>query len=140
MTSKCFCRTGRKRNGRPTDGQRTRPRRCGHEEVVHERGGQVSSGDEITVNHSLTLFSDKISLDRSIPDSRPPECLKLHFDKELPKASVVVIFTDEAWSPLIRTVHSVVNRSPAEHLLEVLLYDDFSQRGECFGCVLAFKL
>lgn len=73
--------------------------------------------------------SDRISLDRSIPDSRPLECAKVKYDKDLPKASVVIIFTDEAWSPLLRTVHSVVNRSPPEHLLEVVLVDDFSQRG-----------
>ncbi|KAI6215525.1 Polypeptide N-acetylgalactosaminyltransferase [Aphelenchoides besseyi] len=74
--------------------------------------------------------SDLISLDRSIPDSRPTECLKVTYDKKLPKASVVIIFTDEAWTPLLRTVHSVINRSPPEYLQEVVLLDDFSQREE----------
>ncbi|CAJ0934356.1 unnamed protein product, partial [Mesorhabditis belari] len=78
--------------------------------------------------------SDKISLDRSIPDVRREECRKIQYDlKTLPDASVVIIFTDEAWTPLIRTVHSVVNRSPPELLREVILLDDFSQREELKG-------
>uniref|UniRef100_A0A914RZN4 Glycosyltransferase 2-like domain-containing protein n=1 Tax=Parascaris equorum TaxID=6256 RepID=A0A914RZN4_PAREQ len=73
--------------------------------------------------------SDKISPDRSIPDSRSEACIAKQYDKELPNASVVIIFTDEAWSPLLRTVHSVINRSPLHLLHEVILVDDFSQRG-----------
>jgi hypothetical protein len=46
----------------------------------------------------------------------------------LPTASVIVIFHNEAWSPLLRTAHSVVNRSPPEYLYEVILLDDFSDR------------
>ncbi|CAI4231180.1 unnamed protein product [Auanema sp. JU1783] len=78
--------------------------------------------------------SDKISLDRTIPDARRDECKAIDYDlKNLPKASVVIIFTDEAWSPLLRTVHSVVNRSPPEILEEVILLDDNSQREELKG-------
>uniref|UniRef100_A0A0K0G1V2 Polypeptide N-acetylgalactosaminyltransferase n=1 Tax=Strongyloides venezuelensis TaxID=75913 RepID=A0A0K0G1V2_STRVS len=74
---------------------------------------------------------DKVSLDRSIPDVRSEECKAKVYDiKSLPKASVVIIFTDEAWSPLLRTVHSVFNRSPPELLHEIILYDDFSKRDE----------
>ncbi|KAI6234965.1 Polypeptide N-acetylgalactosaminyltransferase [Aphelenchoides besseyi] len=74
--------------------------------------------------------SDMISLNRSIPESRSSQCLKVTYDEKLPKASVVIIFTDEAWTPLLRTVHSVINRSPPEYLQEVVLLDDFSQREE----------
>ncbi|CEF65829.1 Polypeptide N-acetylgalactosaminyltransferase 1 [Strongyloides ratti] len=35
-----------------------------------------------------------------------------------------------AWSPLLRTVHSVYNRSPSKLLHEIILYDDFSKRDE----------
>ncbi|CAD5219201.1 unnamed protein product [Bursaphelenchus xylophilus] len=76
------------------------------------------------------VASDKMSLDRSIPDMRHPDCKLITYPKDLPKASVVIIFTDEAWTPLLRTVHSVVNRSPPEFLQEVVLIDDFSQRAE----------
>ncbi|KAF7627209.1 Polypeptide N-acetylgalactosaminyltransferase [Meloidogyne graminicola] len=77
------------------------------------------------------VASDKISLERSLPDVRINECKSIIYDiKKLPKASVVIIFTDEAWSPLLRTVHSVINRTPKILLEEVLLVDDFSQRDE----------
>uniref|UniRef100_A0A914ZUK7 Polypeptide N-acetylgalactosaminyltransferase n=1 Tax=Parascaris univalens TaxID=6257 RepID=A0A914ZUK7_PARUN len=79
------------------------------------------------------VASDKISPDRSIPDSRSEACIAKQYDKELPNASVVIIFTDEAWSPLLRTVHSVINRSPLHLLHEVILVDDFSQREELKG-------
>lgn len=38
-------------------------------------------------------------------------------------------FHDEAWSTLLRTVHSVLRTAPKRHLLEVLLVDDLSQHG-----------
>ena len=66
-----------------------------------------------------------------MPDPRLGECKAIEYDlKTLPKTSVVIIFTDEAWTPLLRTVHSVINRTPPELLEEVLLVDDFSQRAE----------
>uniref|UniRef100_A0A1I7ZP92 Polypeptide N-acetylgalactosaminyltransferase n=1 Tax=Steinernema glaseri TaxID=37863 RepID=A0A1I7ZP92_9BILA len=79
------------------------------------------------------VASDKISLDRSIPDSRSQQCKDVVYDKDLPPASVVIVFTDEAWTTLLRTVHSVINRSPRHLLYEVVLLDDFSQRAELKG-------
>lgn len=45
---------------------------------------------------------------------------------KLPTASVVLVFYDEGWSTLVRTVHSVINTSPKELLKDVVLVDDHS--------------
>lgn len=73
------------------------------------------------------LVSDQISLNRSIPDIRDPECRHWDYPEQLPKASVILVFHNEGWSTLFRTVHSVLNRSPPQFLEEVVLVDDFSE-------------
>ncbi|XP_055328449.1 N-acetylgalactosaminyltransferase 7-like [Paramacrobiotus metropolitanus] len=74
------------------------------------------------------VASEKISLDRSIPDTRPKECKFWHYPSKLPNVSVVIAFHNEMWSTLLRTVHSVINRTPPHLLAEVLLVDDFSDK------------
>lgn len=115
---------------------------------IHRADGPGENGEEVYLQGEdlrqgeldmKTWFmnvraSDFISLDRSLPDARREECLDIHYDLDnLPQASVIIIFTDEAWSPLLRTVHSVVNRSPPQLLKEVILIDDNSQRDELKG-------
>ncbi|XP_066912297.1 polypeptide N-acetylgalactosaminyltransferase 13-like isoform X1 [Clytia hemisphaerica] len=72
------------------------------------------------------LSSSKISLERTIPDNRAKECFNVKYPADLPTASVIVIFHNEAWSALLRTVHSVIARSPPQFLHEVILVDDAS--------------
>ncbi|XP_076069470.1 putative polypeptide N-acetylgalactosaminyltransferase 9, partial [Oratosquilla oratoria] len=71
--------------------------------------------------------SDKISLHRSLPDPRDDWCkVPGRYLKDLPSTSVIVCFHNEAWSVLLRTVHSVLDRSPDHLLKEIILVDDFS--------------
>ena len=53
--------------------------------------------------------------------------------RSLPTTSVVIAFYNEAWSTLLRTVHSVLETSPAILLREVILVDDYSDRGRACG-------
>ncbi|PNF39500.1 hypothetical protein B7P43_G11038 [Cryptotermes secundus] len=79
------------------------------------------------------VLSDKIPFSRKLPDARNPKCKDLTYDSDLPSASVVIVFTNEAWSSLIRTVHSVLNGSPTHLLKEIVLVDDCSDRRELQG-------
>jgi len=47
----------------------------------------------------------------------------------LPTASVIIVFHNEGFSSLVRTVHSVVNMSPPQLLHEVVMVDDYSNKG-----------
>ncbi|GFR67543.1 polypeptide N-acetylgalactosaminyltransferase [Elysia marginata] len=69
--------------------------------------------------------SDRISVRRQLQDGRIQECKK----KALPSftgVSVLVVFHNEAWSVLLRTIHSVLDRSPPQFLVELVLLDDCS--------------
>ncbi|XP_045443944.1 polypeptide N-acetylgalactosaminyltransferase 6 isoform X4 [Pipistrellus kuhlii] len=86
--------------------------------------------------HCFNAFaSDRISLQRALgPDTRPPECVDQKFRRcpPLPTTSVIIVFHNEAWSTLLRTVYSVLHTSPAILLKEIILVDDASTEGECF--------
>lgn len=56
-------------------------------------------------------------------------CMNLTYDRLLPSASVIIIFYNEPWSVLLRTVHSVLKDSPPHLLKEIILVDDHSEEG-----------
>ncbi|XP_010157697.1 PREDICTED: polypeptide N-acetylgalactosaminyltransferase 15 [Eurypyga helias] len=56
-------------------------------------------------------------------------CLQQEYDSSLPTASVIICFHDEAWSTLLRTVHSILDTAPKASLKDIILVDDLSQQG-----------
>jgi polypeptide N-acetylgalactosaminyltransferase len=48
---------------------------------------------------------------------------------KMPKVSVVIPFHDEHFTTLLRSVYSVVKRTPPELLEEIILVDDYSKKG-----------
>ncbi|XP_066432101.1 polypeptide N-acetylgalactosaminyltransferase 5 [Eleutherodactylus coqui] len=73
-------------------------------------------------------LSDIIPLDRAIEDTRPKGCKDQLVHDDLPNTSIIMCFVDEVWSTLIRSVFSVLNRSPAHLIKEIILVDDFSTK------------
>uniref|UniRef100_A0A665TEW6 Polypeptide N-acetylgalactosaminyltransferase 10 n=1 Tax=Echeneis naucrates TaxID=173247 RepID=A0A665TEW6_ECHNA len=73
--------------------------------------------------------SNRISLNRSLPDIRHANCKQKLYGEKLPNTSIIIPFHNEGWSSLLRTVHSVLNRSPPQLIAEVILVDDFSDKG-----------
>ncbi|XP_030845866.1 polypeptide N-acetylgalactosaminyltransferase 13 [Strongylocentrotus purpuratus] len=86
-----------------------------------------SEADDLFIINSFNLMaSDMIGINRSLPDVRPKQCLYKQYSSALPNTSVIIVFHNEAWSALLRTVHSVINRTPRQYLSEIILVDDAS--------------
>eukprot|EP00730_Choanoeca_flexa_P006238 TRINITY_DN12115_c0_g1_i1.p2 TRINITY_DN12115_c0_g1~~TRINITY_DN12115_c0_g1_i1.p2 ORF type:complete len:573 (+),score=76.98 TRINITY_DN12115_c0_g1_i1:91-1809(+) len=82
---------------------------------------------------SRNAFNEKISNSlgslRSIPDARPQKCRQQVFNvPELPDMSVIFVFHNEARSTLLRSIRTVVARTPPQLLHEIILVDDCSDK------------
>eukprot|EP00095_Tigriopus_kingsejongensis_P000368 maker-scaffold319_size207808-snap-gene-0.26 protein:Tk00368 transcript:maker-scaffold319_size207808-snap-gene-0.26-mRNA-1 annotation:"polypeptide n-acetylgalactosaminyltransferase 5 isoform x1" len=80
------------------------------------------------INNFNLYGSDSVAFDRSLPDRRPTTCINLDHPPLLPATSVIIVFHNEAWSSLMRTIVSIKNRTPRKLLHEILLIDDFSNQ------------
>lgn len=99
----------------------------------------LTDENEIALNKKLfsetgfgVVVSDRISVNRSIQDTRHPDCQKYLYPQDLPNVSIIVIFYNEVFSVLQRTLHSIVNRTPPELLHEIILVNDLSSNPELY--------
>lgn len=90
--------------------------------------------DGWTKNAFNQYVSDLISVHRSLPDPRDAWCKDTtRYLTDLPKTDVIICFHNEAWSVLLRTVHSVLDRSPPELIGKIILVDDYSDMRKLCG-------
>ncbi|KFB51138.1 AGAP012253-PA-like protein [Anopheles sinensis] len=73
-----------------------------------------------------------MSLRRILPDLRDAQCKGIDPEAlRLTKTSIVIVFFNEPWSVLVRTVHSVLDNTPPHLIHEILLVDDCSYLCKC---------
>lgn len=73
-----------------------------------------------------TLVSQRIGSHRGLPDTRNKLCRIQKFADRLPKTSIIICFYNEHFETLMRSVHSILDRTDQKHLKEIILVDDFS--------------
>jgi hypothetical protein len=78
------------------------------------------------------FISSLVPLDRELPDFRNEYCKQQNYSQNLPMASMILVFHNEALSMILRTVYSILNRSPEELIREIILVDDCSSLSESF--------
>ncbi|KAI6221028.1 Polypeptide N-acetylgalactosaminyltransferase [Aphelenchoides fujianensis] len=95
----------------------------------HDYAAMKADEDEIYRQNGYDGYaSDQIALNRSIKDIRHKECRSQQYIEKLPTVSLIFPFHDEHNSTLLRSVYSVINRSPPGVVREVILVDDASTK------------
>ncbi|XP_063225589.1 polypeptide N-acetylgalactosaminyltransferase 16-like [Bacillus rossius redtenbacheri] len=108
------------------------------DEQLYVRGAALAGAEGALARHAFNLTaSDSLPSDRPLPDTRHPRCGEEEYEiSPYQTTSVIIAFHNEARSALLRTVVSVLNRTPPDLLEEVILVDDFSSN-EQDGLLLA---
>uniref|UniRef100_A0A1A8LDU9 Polypeptide N-acetylgalactosaminyltransferase n=1 Tax=Nothobranchius pienaari TaxID=704102 RepID=A0A1A8LDU9_9TELE len=101
------------------------------DEKAYLSARQLKAGDDPYREHAFNLQeSDRLGSERAIRDTRHYRCASLTYDSDLPSTSIIITFHNEARSTLLRTVKSVLIRSPPPLIQEIILIDDFSSDPE----------
>lgn len=101
-------------------------------ELYPGKNGEAVVIDDSLLSKSLQLHkfneiaSDMIPIEREIPDRRWEKCLLAQYSNKLVPVSIIIIFHNEAFSTLMRTIYSVFSRSPPYLVGEIILVDDGS--------------
>jgi hypothetical protein len=97
---------------------------------------QAESKDRFKENQFNILASDLIALNRSIKDQRSAKCHSHVFPDDLPTTSIIIVFHNEGNSTLLRTLTSIILRSPIKYIHEIIMVDDASVDREYLKDVL----
>ena len=83
------------------------------------------------------IKSSELAPNRTIPDNRDLACASVQYDvTSLASSSVIITFRTEPRSTLLRTIVSVLERTPPSLLTEIILVDD-NNDDESVGLELA---
>ncbi|XP_019635132.1 PREDICTED: polypeptide N-acetylgalactosaminyltransferase 13-like isoform X1 [Branchiostoma belcheri] len=96
--------------------------------VIIPKEKEKEKNEKFKINQFNLMACEMIALNRTLPDVRMEGCKSKTYPKELPRMSVVIVFHNEAWCTLLRSVHSIINRTPRDYLEEIILVDDASER------------
>uniref|UniRef100_A0A182RI50 Polypeptide N-acetylgalactosaminyltransferase n=1 Tax=Anopheles funestus TaxID=62324 RepID=A0A182RI50_ANOFN len=114
-------------------------RRLWHAWAVEEPPFQSGDGGPVLVttpvpfeqHHFNRTVSDRLGVDRPIPDTRHPNCQqRTYLTTPGRTTSVIITFHNEATSTLLRTIASILQRTPLDMLHEIILIDDCSNHHE----------
>ncbi|XP_053487402.1 probable polypeptide N-acetylgalactosaminyltransferase 8 [Ictalurus furcatus] len=105
---------------------RTWGRNLSHDEQREAQEGFKKYGYNV-------YLSDRLPIKRPLPDTRDPRCATKVYPEQLPSLSVVLIYLNEALSILKRAIHSIIHRTPAHLLKEIILVDDHSTNEDLRG-------
>ncbi|XP_028249703.1 probable polypeptide N-acetylgalactosaminyltransferase 8 [Parambassis ranga] len=108
--------------------------------VLFNTWGENLSEDEqkeaqrLFLEYGYNVFlSDRLPLDRALPDTRDPRCLKKSYPEDLPSLAVVLIYLNEALSVIKRALRSIIDRTPNNLLKEIIMVDDHSSKENLKG-------
>uniref|UniRef100_A0AAX7FDV7 Polypeptide N-acetylgalactosaminyltransferase n=1 Tax=Anabas testudineus TaxID=64144 RepID=A0AAX7FDV7_ANATE len=102
-------------------------------------GENLSEDDQIEAQELFEMYgynvflSDRLPLDRALPDTRDPRCVKKSYPKDLPSLGVVLIYLNEALSVLKRALRSIIDHTPKDVLKEIIMVDDNSSNENLKG-------
>ncbi|VDL30388.1 unnamed protein product [Hymenolepis diminuta] len=98
--------------------------------VIHKQDLPPSEREKYEEGEKNNAFneyaSNLISVRRYLPDIREDQCHTFSYTQKHEPASIILCFHNEAWSVLLRSVHSILDRSKQELVKEIILVDDAS--------------
>uniref|UniRef100_A0A182JBH3 Polypeptide N-acetylgalactosaminyltransferase n=1 Tax=Anopheles atroparvus TaxID=41427 RepID=A0A182JBH3_ANOAO len=98
-----------------------------HADSAQSSGGVPEPEVPFEQHHFNRTASDRLGIDRTVPDTRHQNCLeRTYLTTPGGTTSVIITFHNEATSALLRTIASILQRTPLDLLRDIILVDDCS--------------
>ncbi|KAK9878450.1 hypothetical protein WA026_022090 [Henosepilachna vigintioctopunctata] len=94
--------------------------------IIRSKQDKKVREDGYNIHAFNTLISNRLGHHRNIPDTRNALCDNITYPTSLPAASIIICFYNEHLNTLLRTIYSILDRTPSQFLEEILLIDDYS--------------